>query len=88
MMDLGTGLVIIGAPLVRSLVGWAEHSFKDGKIDKYEFAKLGETFVRVGLIGLAAFVGFNSAGMDVPVLATGAGTLVFDYVLSALKKKK
>ena len=80
---------IIGVPIFRSVFGWLEHSLKDHKIDKFEWAKLGETVVRVGVIGLGMYFGLSKFfGVDMNVLGVSAGALVFDFLISALKAKR
>jgi len=69
--------VNLGAPLLRSFTGWLENSLEDGKISKFEWCQLGGTFVRVGLISLSAWFGFQSMGINMPALATGLGAFCF-----------
>ncbi len=80
--------IAIGFPILRSVGGWLENSLKDGKIDSFEWAKLGETFVRVGVIAVTAYYGFTLAGVNMSIIATSAGAVVFDFLVTALKKKK
>lgn len=92
-MDWNAILITIGAPIARATFGWgakAIASTSDGgeKITKFELAKLGETVVRVGFVATIAYLGFNAAGLDVPALATAAGAIVFDMLLSAFKTRK
>ncbi len=81
-------LPIVGIPIIRGVAGWAENALKDGVITKFEWAKLGETVVRVGVIAAAAFYGLNGLGIDVSAIASGAGAVVLDFILMAIKKKK
>lgn len=87
-MDFTTLIPIVGAPIVRSVGGWITNSFADGKIDAFEWAKLGETIVRVGIIGLATFFGLNGLGIDISAIGASAGAVVLDFILSAIQKKK
>ncbi len=80
-------LVNLGAPLLRAGAGWLENSLEDGKITRFELAKLGSTMVRVGLISLSAWFGFQSMGVNMPAIATGLGAVVFDHLLLAFKAK-
>jgi hypothetical protein len=50
-------LTLIGVPIVRSVAGWLENAFDDGKISGFELKELGSTVLRVGIIGVAAFFG-------------------------------
>ena len=81
-------LPMVGIPIVRGVAGWAENALKDGVITKFELAKLGETVVRVGGISAAAYFGLNGMGIDVSAFASGAGAVVLDFILMAIKKKK
>ena len=79
--------ILIGLPVVRSVCGWAVNALKDKQVTSFELKQLIATIVRVGSIGLVAYLGFNAAGFDVPALATAAGAYIADLILSALKKK-
>lgn len=79
---------IIGFPVLRSIGGWIENSLKDGIVDKFELAKLGETIVRVGIIAVGTYYGINGFGFDISIIGAGAGAVVLDFILSAMKKKK
>lgn len=87
-MDLSTLIPIVGAPLIRSVTGWLENSLGDGKIDAFEWAKLGETVLRVGIIGLGTFFGLNGLGVDISAIGASASAVVLDFILSAIQKKK
>lgn len=92
-MDWNAILTTIGAPIARSLFGWgakAIASTSDGgeKVTNFELAQLGSTIIRVGFIATVAYLGINAAGLDVPAMATAAGAIVFDMLLSAWKVKK
>ena len=80
-------LLIPGVALGRSLLGWLENSFKDGRIDLPEWRKLGETLIRMGTPMLALVFGLNMH----PGLAAALVT-IFDILIvkihSALKQKK
>ncbi len=87
-MSWTTFMPIIGIPALRSVVGWLENSLKDGKIDKFEWAQLGATVVRVGVIGAGTYFGLNGAGIDISGIGAAASALVLDFILNAIKKKK
>ncbi len=78
-------LLIVGAAVVRSVLGWAKASFKDGYLQDYEIKKLGETVARVGLIGLviAYLPGFDVTWFEVSAVALGG-----DLLLNAVKKRR
>ena len=79
--------IIVGLPIVRSGCGWAVHALEDNKVTRIELKLLLATVVRVGSIGLIGYLGLNSAGLEVPALATAAGAYIADKLFSALKKK-
>ena len=78
-------LWIVLVAFLRSFLGWAKVSFKDGVIQDFEIKKLGETIARVGLLGLvvAYFPWF-----DVTWLEAGAVALFGDLFLNAWKKRR
>lgn len=86
-MDLISLFPALGFPILRSVGGWLENSLKDGKIDKFEWAKLGETIVRIGIITVCGYYGLTLVGVEIPVVAASAGAVVLDFILKALKKK-
>jgi len=78
---------IIGFPVLRSVGGWIENSLKDKVIDKFEWARLGETIVRVGIVAAGTYYGLGGLGVDISAVAAGAGAVVLDFILAAIKKK-
>jgi hypothetical protein len=76
-----TLIIPFAAGGIRNIAGWLENSLKDGKIDKYEWGKLGGTVLEVAVLSFAAMFGL---GLD-PASASGVGILG-SFVLSALKK--
>ena len=81
-MNLQPLYVVLGA-LLRSVLGWAKASLKDGKIDQYEMKELAVCIIRVGFIGVlvAYFPGTDFSWLEATIVA-----LLADVVLSALKK--
>ena len=80
-MDL-TPIYVVGAALLRSILGWLKVSISDG-IQDYEWKKLGETIIRVGLLGLLAayWPGLDLTWFEISIVALGG-----DLVLQAVKK--
>ena len=80
-----TPLYIVGAGLARSVAGWFKNSIADGKITDFEWRQLGETVVRVGVIGVvvAYFPGTEFSMFESAIVAIGG-----DLVLQAVKKVK
>lgn len=76
---------IILAALLRSILGWAKVSFKDGYLQDFELKKLGETVVRVGVIGLVVIYmpGLNTAWFESAAIILGG-----DLLLNAVKKRR
>lgn len=79
---------LVGIPVLRSVVGWTENAFKDGQISGFEWRQLGETVIRVGMIGAATYFGLNGMGIDINAFGAGASAVLVDFVLSAIKKTK
>ena len=76
-----TLFAILFAAVLRNLAGWIENSFEDGKVEKYEWGRLGGTFLRVGVLGLALYFGFDTNGFESAGIA-----LVGDFGISAVHK--
>lgn len=81
-------LALVGFPVLRSAFGWAENALKDNKITGFEWQQLGSTVLRVGIIGAATYFGLNEMGVDVSAFGAGASSIVIDFILSAIKKKR
>ncbi len=80
-------LTIVGVPIFRGVAGWLENSLKDNQITSFEWAKLGETVVRIGVIGAGLYFGMDQLlGIDISALGASAGAVVLDFILSAIKK--
>jgi hypothetical protein len=82
--ELGT---LIGVPVVRSIAGWIENAFEDGKVDRFEVGKLGSTVLRVGIMGAAAFFGLEAFGLDVSAFAAATSAVVLDFILGVFREK-
>lgn len=80
-------LALVGFPVLRSVAGWIENALADGKIEGFEWKQLGETILRVGIIGVGTYFGLNSMGVDINAFGAGAAAVVLDFILSAIKKK-
>jgi len=81
-LDL-TPLYVVGAGLIRSVLGWLKHSMADGKIEDFEWKELGSTIIRVGLIGVivAYFPGLDISWFEASIVALGG-----DLFLNTIKK--
>ena len=87
-MELTTIIVGIIVPVARSVCGWAENALADKKISAFEWAKLGETIVRVGVMQIAILWGSAGIGLEPSVVGAAAGAVVLDLILQAIKKQK
>ena len=81
VFDLAS-LSIIGVGLVRSVSGWLENAFEDGKISSYEWAQLGSTIIRTALLSLGLMFGF-----DLEPIAASGSAFVLDFLASKLSRK-
>ena len=79
---------LIGVPVLRSVAGWANNALKDNVVTNFEWKQLGRTIIRVGLIGFAAFFGFNGMGLDVSAIGAAFSALIIDKFISAWKSRK
>lgn len=61
----------------RSVLGWAENVMEKGRVEGFDFKKLGATIIRVGLLSFGLAVAGAPLGTAIPV----------DMGLFALKKK-
>ena len=77
----GNILVVIGMPIIRGVAGWAEKALADGKISTFEWKKLGETILRLGVPAAALYWGFK-----LPVEMAVAAPIIVDYLYRWIKK--
>ena len=49
--------IIVGIPVVRSVAGWAVKALADNRVTRFELRQLGQTVIRVGLLGLMGYFG-------------------------------
>jgi hypothetical protein len=75
-------LVILVAPVFRSVAGWLENALEDGSISVFEWGELGATIFRVGVISLGLYF-----GLDFGAFAAAGSSIVLDFILKALQKK-
>lgn len=80
-MEIIELLILICAPILRSVGGWLENALKDGQIDNFEWGNLGATILRVGVISVGLFY-----GLDLSALAAAGSALVADFIIMAIKK--
>ena len=78
--------ILIGVPVIRSIAGWLENSLEDGLISSFEWAQLGGTIIRIGVIGLAGYFGLNGVGVEISALGASASAVVIDFILKAIKR--
>lgn len=71
----------------RNIYGWWTTSNKDGKIDRYEWKKLGQTVLKYGVAIGSIILGADAvAGSDVSVAEAAALTFIVDMAGSYIKK--
>jgi len=85
---LKEALIVVGTPVIRSIVGWAVNALEDGKIESFEVKRLFATVLSVGLPTVALYYGLNALGIDLSAVGAAAGGLLFDMVVRAIKSKK
>lgn len=78
---MGLPLAIIIGGAIRSVAGWLENAFKDGRITKFEVGKLISTILRIGMITAGFYFGLGLESLQ----SIGAGLLT-DFGLLAIKK--
>ena len=81
-------LIVAGAPIVRSISGWASKALADNRVTRFEWKQLVQTIVRVGTIGLMGYFGLSIAGVDNAALAAAIGAFFADKIFNALKQTK
>lgn len=79
-MDLTLLIPVLGGA-ARSFTGWLQNSLADGKIDAFEWGKLGGTILEVAVLAFSAMYGLNVG----PEAATGLG-VIGSFLLSGMKK--
>jgi len=87
-MVLKETLFILGVPALRAVAGWLENALEDEKISLFEWKQLAMTEARLLLPVAATFIGIDAMGMGFDVAAAGslAVGILFDKIVSALKK--
>lgn len=88
MIDWSTFGILVGAPVFRSIAGWLENSWEDGKIEKFELVELGKTVFRVGILSVAVWLGLDKAGTGNADIIAASSVIAFEYVVSSIKKKR
>jgi len=72
-------LIIPLAALLRTVFGWIENSFEDGKVDLFEWKELGATIFRMLLPIIGLMYAFDLS----PGVASGIG-IVIDWIVVKL----
>ena len=78
--------IAIGMPVLRSVVGWAQHALKDNKVTPFEQKQLVATIIRVGLISSCIYFGADGLGIDINAVGSAATAVIID-MLPFFKKK-
>ncbi len=80
--------IIVGIPVVRSVAGWAVKALADNRVTRFELRQLGQTVIRVGLLGLMGYFGLSELGVDNAAIASAIGAFFVDKLFNALKQNK
>jgi len=74
-------LAIPAGMVLRSVGGWVENSFEDGKITQFELMQLLATVTKGTVIGLGLYLGLPLSGLE-----AAGGAITADFFINALKK--
>ena len=92
MIDSFLGFFGTAAPIVvvglRNVFGWLTESFKDGKIQSYEFTALGKTLLSVGSLALFLSLGTDLNGVESAGIAAAIDVGRNDFLEPILKSLK
>lgn len=80
--------VLVASGAFRTITGYLENVFKDGKITKYELSLGAATLFRVGVMTVAFYWPLTALGLDAAALAAGGSAIVLDFILHTFKIKK
>ena len=78
--------VSVGISTLRGILGWLNSALQDGKIDTFEWRRLAETILRIGVPAFAAYVGLDLMGFDINILAPAIIASIIDWYYSMFKK--
>lgn len=81
-------LWLITAPIARSIGGWLQHALEDKKISLPEWRLLSSTVIRVGLITIGAYLGYEILDAEAATLSAIVTGFIFDKILDAVKSTK
>ena len=79
---------LIGVPMIRSVAGWAQVAWEDGRATDFEVKRLLATILRITSVGMMAYFGLGSMGVDVDLLTTQAAVFLIDWGKSEVIKYK
>ena len=80
--------VVIGTPILRSGIGWAEKALEDRRVTRFEVRKLVQTTLRVGLIAVAQLSIVKGLQLDVGMVeafAISGSTILTDKLFGAIR---
>ena len=81
--------VLVATGAFRSLLGYLENVFEDGKVTKFELLNKGiPTLFRIGVMTVAFYLPFGALGLDAAAMAAGGSAVVLDFILRTFKIKK
>ena len=95
-------VIVVGMPVLRSAIGWAESAVKDKTITRFEWRQLATTVTRVGTVGLGVMsstvgtvggsvaasgqTGLGNVAAFIPVTGTVVGSGLAIGALGKLQK--
>jgi hypothetical protein len=88
MEQLAPFLSALGAGVARSVFGWAENAFEDGKVDSFEWRLLATTMVRVGILTVGSFFVIDWLNPENAMLAAVGAGMLLDFLLQRFKKSE
>ena len=80
--------VLVASGGFRTITGYLENVFRDGKITKYELGLGAATLFRVGVMTVGFYLPLSALGLDASALAAGGSAIVLDFILSKFGIKK
>lgn len=81
--------VLVATGAFRTITGYLENIFEDGKVTKFEVVSKGiPTLFRIGVLTVGFYLPLSSFGLDAAAVAAGGSAIVLDWILMKFKIKK
>ena len=78
-------------PFLYNIIGWLYVSLEDDKLEPYEWKKLAQSTIRIGLISFLGAEALAGWGINLDVFAATSGSVLIEFIfkqIEKLKKKK